>query len=347
MPGEWGRRYLLTMISPLPAAAPLLDLRQVRWHRPLLALAVAMAALTVFCAVALLVDPRQVTGLDVWAKPLKFALSTGVYAVSLSVLIGLLTRFRRTASVAGTIVTVGLAIELLLIVWAAAAGTTSHFNVSSALSTTVFAVMGGTIAVVWLMALLVAVLLFRNRLGDPARALAIRAGAVIGAIGMALAFLMTSPTAAQLADFGGIAGAHTVGLADGGPGLPILGWSTVAGDLRIPHFVGMHALQLLPIAAILLEVLARRIPLLSDPALRLRLVAVLTVTYAATVAVVTWQALSGQSIVSPAGAVLLAGSAIGLACGVSIAALLGTALLSRRRAAAARPPVENRVPTAV
>ena len=71
--------------------------------------------------------------------------------------------------------------------------------------------------------LTLAFLLFRADLGDPARSLAIRAGTLIPVGGMGLAFLMTPPIAAQLDSFQGIAGAHTIGIADGGPGLPLLG----------------------------------------------------------------------------------------------------------------------------
>jgi hypothetical protein len=306
----------------------------VRWHRPLLALAAAMAVLAVASLVGMLVDPRQVTGLSIWAKPLKFALSTAIYAVTFSWLIGQLPRWRRLAWWAGTIAAVGLTIELIIITGVAAIGETSHFNVTSPLHIALWATMGGTIGAVWVMTLLVAFVLLRTPLGEPARTLAIRAGALLAVVGMALAFLMTFGDQTDYAQ--GIAGAHTVGLADGGPGLPILGWSTVGGDLRIPHFLGMHALQALPLLAIALELLGPRIHLLSAPVTRYRLIAVAAVTYAAAIALVTWQALAGQSVVAPSGAILLSG------LGVTVAAILAVGVIlitARRRASVVAEPV--------
>ena len=306
---------------------------RVRWHRPLLALAAAMVVLAAFTAVAMFVDPREVTGLNVWVKPFKFAVSTAIYSVTLAWLVGQLVRLRRVAWIGGTVAAIALTVELVIITAFAAVGDTSHFNVTTPLHAAAWSTMAFSIVAVWVVTLLVAIALFRNRLGDPARTLAIRSGAVLAVLGMGLAFLMTGPQGDQISNYQGIVGAHTVGVADGGPGLPLLGWSTVAGDLRIPHFVGMHGLQALPIFAIVLELLARRIPVLADGVLRLRLVAIAAVTYLAVVGLTAWQALIGQSIVQPGGPVLAAAVVVGVVA-VGAAGLALRAALRGRPAAA-------------
>ncbi len=190
-------------------------------------------------------------------------------------------------------------IEMVVIVGAVAAGTTSHFNVSSPLATALWATMGTAIAVVWLVNLALAALLWRGLGGNRALQLAVRAGLVIGLAGMAVAFLMTSPTPEQLDSFAGVAGAHAVGVPDDGPGLPLLGWSTTGGDLRVPHFVGMHALQALPLLALGLEALARRVPALTDPGTRFRVVALASAGYAVLLVLLTLQALAGIPVTEP------------------------------------------------
>jgi hypothetical protein len=307
--------------------------------RPLLWLATGMALLAVVCAVALVVDPRTLDGAPLWAKPLKFSLSVLIYSVTLSWLIGQVRRGRRVVGGAATVAAIFLMVEMVIIVGVAAAGGSSHFNVSTPIATTLWTIMATSIVLVWLATLVVAGVLFRAQLGDRARTLAIRAGLVLALVGMALGFLMTSPTAQQLDDFQGVAGAHTVGVPDGGAGLFLLGWSTEAGDLRIPHFVGMHALQLIPLAALVLEVAARRVPALRAPAVRARLMWVAIGLYAGVLVLLTAQALAGQSIVRPDGPVLIAGGALFSAALVAAALIVAAAVradtVDRRPAPAA------------
>ncbi len=311
---------------------------RIKWHRPLLAVAVAMTLLALFSVIGLFVDQREVTGLPLWAKPLKFALSIAIYSITLAWLIGLLRRGRRLAWWAGTLSAVLLLVEMVAIVGAAVGGTTSHFNVSSPFATLVWSIMAVSIVTVWFAALVVGVLLgFWGRrsgadLGDRARTLAIRSGVILAIIGMGLAFLMTGPTAAQLDDFQGIAGAHTVGGADGGPGLPILGWSTVAGDLRIPHFVGMHALQLLPLGALLLELLMKRMPALRPERTRVALVGTLIALYSGVLGLVTVQALNGESIARPSTLTITVASVLCLTAAATISLIVITSRRRYRRA---------------
>ncbi|GAA1840568.1 hypothetical protein GCM10009836_19900 [Pseudonocardia ailaonensis] len=298
--------------------------RAFAWHRPLMTLAVAMAVLLVVCVVGLIVDDRVLTGVPIWTKPTKFALSTLIYAVTWAWLIALVRGHRPAAARwthrAGTVAAVLLGVELAIITVQVLRGTTSHFNQTTPLNAALFQVMAVSIVGVWLATLYTTAQLFRVRDLDPARSRAIRAGAVVALVGMALGFLMTRPFPGQIAAGGSIIGAHTVGVADGGAGLPFLGWSTVGGDLRIPHFVGMHALQALPLLLIALELLAPRIPVLRRIAVRRSLLGIAAVTYLLVLALTTWQALRGQSIVAPDAITLTAGALI------AAAALTATAL---------------------
>lgn len=323
---------MITDLTDL-TARPATDVSGVRAHRPLFVLAVVMAALALVAAVGLLVDDRTITGIPLWAKPLKFSLSIAIYSLTFGWLIGQLRRGRRIAWWSGTIAAVLLGVEMVVITWQAVRGTTSHFNLSTPFDEMVWHVMAGSIAGVWAATLVISIVLFANPGPDVARTIAIRAGATISVVGMALGMLMTIPSAAQIQAQAGIVGAHTVGLADGGPGLPLLGWSTVGGDLRIPHFVGMHALQLLPLLLIALELASRRIGVLRDDVVRARLIGLAAVGYAALVALFTWQALRGQSIVQPDLLTALALGGIALAVGIPAGVVLTRASRAARHTA--------------
>ncbi|MGW6706923.1 hypothetical protein ACWGDE_18795 [Streptomyces sp. NPDC054956] len=287
------------------------------WHRPLVVFAAAMVLWAAGSAVGLLVDDRTLLGVPIWIKPFKFAVSFIGYTLSLAWMISLLERARprlaRPAWWAGTVVGVAGGVEMVLITWQAFRGRQSHFNRATPFDAQLFNAMAVFVVILWLAALVIAVLLFRAKIADRATTWSIRIAAVLALVGAGLGFLMTRPTEAQLAagdDNAPIQGGHAVGVPDGGPGMPLTGWSTTGGDLRIPHFVGMHALQLLPLFLLVLAALATRFAALREERVRLRLVLVGGAVYGAVLALLTWQALRGQPLTSPDGTTLAAAAAI-------------------------------------
>ena len=193
-----------------------------------------------------------------WLKPAKFAISISIYCFTLLWLLTHVRRHERTVRLISAATALGLALEEAIIVGQVVRGTTSHFNFSAQLDSTLYGVMGLTIIVVLVANLATVVLLLLQHLPDQAFDWSLRLGLIISLVGMGVAALMLLPTPAQLSatETSGtmaITGAHSVGVEDGGPGLPVVGWSTTGGDLRAAHFFGLHALQVMPLIGFLVS----------------------------------------------------------------------------------------------
>jgi hypothetical protein len=254
--------------------------------------------LAVFCLVGLVADSRVVTGAPVWLKPLKFAISSALYAFTFPWFLQHLEGHARFRRIAEPLVGVILFIEVALITVQAARGVQSHFNISTTLDAAIFDIMGSSIALLWVLQIWTAILLLRQRFADPVVASSLRLALLLTVCGSGVGWFMTTPTRAQFEGFRhGVvmrAGSHTVGAPDGGPGLPLTGWSTEHGDLRVPHFVGLHALQLLPLFGLLISrtrMSARR---------RQRLVRLAGASYFALFAFLLIEALAGVPLASTA-----------------------------------------------
>ena len=275
-----------------------------RLHRPLMLFSAAMAVLALVAAVGLGTDSRVLTGMPIWAKPFKFAVSFALYAATLAWMLSLLPRRSRLAERAATVVVAASVIEMLVIVGQVLRGTTSHYNSTTPLNEMLFNLMGMAVMVLFVGHLLIGLVVLRARITDRVAAHAVRWGLGLTLVGLLAAVPMLQPHLA-----------HSVGVADGGPGLPLLGWSTTGGDLRIGHFVGMHALQALPLLAL---VLGRRF----DELARLRLLAVGGVAYGVLTLLLTWQALRGQPLLQPDAVVIAAFAALAVGTAVATTAVL-------------------------
>jgi hypothetical protein len=238
-------------------------------------------------------------------KPAKFAASIAIYTLTLAWVFSYLPDWARMRRLIGGITVVTMILEIVIIDLQAWRGTTSHFNVATAFDATLFSIMGLAIVAQTFSSIAVAVALWRQKFGDEAIGWALRLGMIITIAGAMTGGVMTRPTSDQLeaAKAGHrmtVAGAHTVGAPDGRPGLPGTGWSVEHGDIRIAHFVGLHALQLLPLATL---AFTRRTGAI---AARVRTAWALSASYVSLFALLLWQALRGQSVVNPDGVTLVA-----------------------------------------
>lgn len=291
---------LRSLLRIAPSALPRWGHVLQSWHRPLIWFAGLMVAWGLVALVGLIADPRLLNGDPIWAKPLKFTISLAIYSVTLAWMVSVIRspRLRRVAWWAGTLGALSSLMEIGLITLQAVRGTSSHFNVSTPVDALVYRVMASGVVFLYGSALVIGgLLLFSSRIRDRSLIWALRLGLLIGVAGLSVGFLMISPTAAQLADPGlGSIGSHSVGGDNSTGGLSFVGWNTDHGDLRIAHFIGMHALQVLPLLAIGLHAVCR---LRLQERTRRDVVVLAAVSYTTVTALTLWQALRGQSVVDP------------------------------------------------
>lgn len=256
-------------------------------HRSTWAGALVLAGLFGLAALSATIDDRLIEGASVWAKPMKFAASFALHLATLAVLAQLIVPDRRgggwtTGLLAAA--TAAALVEVFYVYLQSARGRTSHFNFDTGLETFLYyGVMGGAALVIVAATIGLGVMIARH----PAHGIGpgLRAGAVLGLIvGGVATFAVAGPMASgDLTRTGRWIG----GSLTHADGLPLVGWSTTGGDLRVPHFFATHLVQVLP----LLGLIADRItPAFARAIVLCGLVAMLVVTGATFL-----QAMSGQA----------------------------------------------------
>ncbi|MGB0370285.1 MAG: hypothetical protein ACPGN3_02980 [Opitutales bacterium] len=219
---------------------------------------VFLAGLPILIALALL-DQTLINDEPRWIKPIKFFSSIAIYNLTLEWLFRVFRTEKNTNAFNRIrwIVGIGMLVETALLLIQATRGVQSHFNIATPFDLAVFSAMGIIITLVVSSVLVSAYFIWKAR--DQAPHI-ISEGVVLGIILMTFAsfqgFTMTSPTPEQLEGMKvarpQLSGSHHVGIPpkEDHATVPFAGWSLDVGDLRIPHFVGLHSLQIFLLFAI-------------------------------------------------------------------------------------------------
>jgi hypothetical protein len=250
------------------------------WQREprLVAFALLVLALMLPGAIGLGLDERTLRGVNVWVKPMKFMASVALLALTTAWFTPLLPdavrRSRSFSWLVWTLIITG-GFEVAYITLQAGLGQASHYNVGDAFHATMYTLMGGAAMVLTATQPWLAWMIWRH--GDRRVAPAYRQAVLLGLV---LTFLLGASVGMTLAG----------GPPATGTGLPVVGWSRTMGDLRVAHFIGIHAGQMLPLAGF---VLARAWPRAAVPG-----VWIAAALWSALWAAALQQALVGQPLLS-------------------------------------------------
>jgi hypothetical protein len=220
-------RELLGFLGSRWASAPV-------YQRLLYGLGAAMLASGACHAVVFLVDGGPWHGAVSWRKPIVFGWSFGVTCWSLAWITSFLPRHRwRQWLLAGTFA-VGATGDVVLITMQRWRGVPSHFNDATPFDAAVLMGMAVSVGLVATAIVVLTVWSFVSLRAPASVALAIRAGLLLLVAGQAL---------------GGAIVANGDRMLDAGGDPATFG---AAGAMKVPHSVALHAVQVLPVLALLI-----------------------------------------------------------------------------------------------
>lgn len=177
----------------------------------------------------------QVHNVNAWYKPFKFSFSTFTFAWAMGWYCHYLEDFNVKRFNWTVILLLGF--EIFYIAIQGGRGELSHYNISSSFYAAMYSLMGIAAASVTLYTGYVGFRFCRQSFPDLSKH-------YVWAIRFAILFFVI------FAFEGSLMGSrmnHNVGGVNDNSDWFILSWSRTMGDLRVAHFVGMHALQALPL----------------------------------------------------------------------------------------------------
>ncbi|WP_343518824.1 hypothetical protein [Sphingomonas sp.] len=187
-------------------------------------------------------DPRTLaSGVGIWVKPAKFFISVSVFAFTAAWFMGYVRPERRDSRPIRATVFALIAsgtFELAYIVFQAAQGLESHFNKSTPFHAIMYALMGLGAVILTATTLPLAWEIGRRPAAGLQRSFV--AAVVLG-------LLLTFALGGMLGGYMSSQAGHAVGQVGGS--VPLFGWNRLGGDLRVAHFLGIHAEQALPLLA--------------------------------------------------------------------------------------------------